>query len=105
MEEKHISTIMSTLEESENQLEKLHKEEEQATKDDKYTAKIKGQSDICKQLTEQPLISELDRERPEQLPPGKPQFVSRMTQITSKYQTSPAKRLIWHEHRFCTKTF
>ena len=105
MEEKHISTIMSTLEESENQLEKLHKEEEQATKDDKYTAKIKGLSDICKQLTGQPLISELDRERPEQLPPGKPQFVSRMTQITSKYQTSPAKRLIWHEHRFCTKTF
>ena len=46
---------------------------------------------MFEQITEQPLISELDGEHPEQIPPRKPQFVTRLTQITSKSQTSPEK--------------
>ena len=98
MEEGNKNTTMSTLDEfnteAENQLEKLDKEEEnesKTSKDDKSPETIKGQSEMFEQFTEQPVISELDREHPKQIPPGKPQFVTRLTQITSKSQTSSEK--------------
>jgi hypothetical protein len=94
-EEENKTTTVSTLEEFntkvENQLEKLDKEEEEESErsqDDKNAATIKGQSEMCEPITEQPVISELDRENPKQLSPGKPQFITRLTQITSKSQTS-----------------
>ena len=73
---------------------KWDKEEEKETKtlkDEKNALTIKGQSEMFEQITVQPVMSELDRDNPEQIPVGKPQFVTRLTQMISKSQTFPEK--------------
>ena len=46
--------------------------------DKQAAAHVKEDSETLGQITEQPLITELDREHPEQIPPGKLKFINRI---------------------------
>ena len=73
-------------------LDKKEEHELQLLKEEKQVAApFKQQSETLQQIMVQPVISDLDREHPEQIPPREPQFVTRMTQIISESLTYPEK--------------